>query len=763
MTLRIIAIMAGLFCFPAICVLGQDGFATSDSVGKVNVLKEVEVRGYGADRNLNAPEMGRISLSNKMVMDLPVMFGEPDIVKALQTLPGVSQGVEGFTGMYVRGGDNDQNLFLYQGLPLYHVSHLGGIFSSFNVPTVSRVDFYKAAFPVRYGGRISSITDVAMKRSDFEKFHGKFSVGLLSANIFLTGPVIKDRTAFTIGVRRSWIDLVSAPTLAIMNAVEKKKGKKHIAGYSFTDLNLRLDHKFNQDMTAYIIGYYGHDRLKIGLREFEGKNESYVVGPDGIPVPDDTESTTRFFDEDVNRLSWGNWGVLGAFDYRLGPGIWNTSVYYSKYSSTYRQEREYQSDLEDSDTYGYNKSRTKNSIADIGVRTSYLADFSKTYRLRAGIEFVSHDYLPEGLVNQFYSDGECSEDDNNSPHISSNELAAYLDNTLNFNDKIAFNLGLRGTFCRIQGHTFSNIEPRASLKIAIGTNYSVKASYARMHQYVQQVSNNYISLPTDLWQPVAAGFKPLRSDQYSLGFYGNLPWYMYFSFEGWYKDMDNLLEYREGVSVLNPGLSWNEKLTSGKGWSYGLDFSVTKEAGRFTGSLGYGLMWNWRKFEDLNIGRKFPAKFDNRHKININLSYKLNDKIDFNAGWTYMTGNRLTLSMYNYDIPGSQFPDAPTVGPPGYGNEVDGIDYYSSRNNVRLPAYHRLDLGMSIYKTYKNGRSGVWNFSLYNAYCRMNAITIKKDNENNIIDSANKDNWHRAFKTLSFIPIIPSVSYTYSF
>ncbi len=156
------------------------------------------------------------------------MFGEPDIVKALQTLPGVSQGVEGFTGMYVRGGDNDQNLFLYQGLPLYHVSHLGGIFSSFNVPTVSRVDFYKAAFPARYGGRISSITDVAMKRSDFEKFHGKFSVGLLSANIFLTGPVIKDRTAFTIGVRRSWIDLVSAPTLAIMNAVEKKKGKENI-------------------------------------------------------------------------------------------------------------------------------------------------------------------------------------------------------------------------------------------------------------------------------------------------------------------------------------------------------------------------------------------------------------------------------------------------------------------------------------------------------------------------------------------------------
>lgn len=755
--------MAGLVLFPTICIMGQNEIDSSDSISNPKILQEVEVRGYGADRNLKAPEMGRISLSNKMITDLPVMFGEPDIVKTLQTLPGVSQGVEGFTGLYVRGGDNDQNLFLYQGLPLYHVSHLGGIFSSFNVPTISQVDFYKSAFPARYGGRISSITDVSMKRSDFEKFHGRFSIGLLSANIFLTGPIIKDRTAFTIGARRSWIDLISAPTLAIINAVEKKKGKKHIAGYNFTDLNVRIDHKFNQNMSAHIIGYYGHDRLRIGLREFEKKNESYTFGPDGLPVLDESKAVSPFFDEDVNRMSWGNWGVLGAFDYRIGPGVWNTSVYYSKYSSTYSQEREYQSDLDDPNTYGYNKSRTENGIADIGVRTDYLADFSETYQLRAGIEYVNHDYLPEALSNQIYSEGKSYEDSNNSPHISSNELSAHVDNTLNFNDKIAFNIGLRGSMNHIQSHTYLHLEPRASLKIAVGSDYSIKASYARMHQYVQQISSNYINLPTDLWQPVAFDFKPLRSDQYSLGFYGNLPLHMYFSVEGWYKDMDNLLEYREGISMLDPGLDWNEKLTSGNGWSYGVDFSVTKEAGAFTGSIGYGLMWNWRKFEELNLGKKFPAKFDNRHKININLAYKLNDKIDFNAGWTYMTGNRLTLSLYNYDIPGNQFPDAPSVGPPGWGNEFEGIDYYSSRNNVRLPAYHRLDLGMSLHQTYKNGRSGVWNFSLYNAYCRMNAITIVKDNENNIISAPDKDRWHRAFKTLSFIPIIPSVSYTYSF
>lgn len=316
-----------------------------DTLGNAKELKEVVVTGFGAQRNLKAPEMGRVTFNEKMITNLPVMFGEPDIVKTLQTLPGVSQGVEGFTGLFVRGGDNDQNLFLYQGLPLYHVSHLGGIFSSFNVATVSHVDFYKAAFPSVYGGRISSITDVRMKLSDFEKFHGRFNIGLLSANIFLTGPIVKDKTAFTVGIRRSWIDIISIPTLAIMNAIEKDKGKKHIAGYSFMDFNARIDHRFSSNASAYIVGYYGHDNLKLGLREFEGKNESYIVGPDGKPVVDDSKAETPFFDENTNKLSWGNWGILGAFDYRLDKGYLAAKVYYSNYSSIYRQEREYQSDI----------------------------------------------------------------------------------------------------------------------------------------------------------------------------------------------------------------------------------------------------------------------------------------------------------------------------------------------------------------------------------------------------------------------------------
>ena len=298
--------------------------------------------------------MGSLSLSGDAIMRLPVMFGEPDIVKTLHIQPGVSQGVEGFTGLYVRGGENDQNLFIYEGIPLYHVSHLGGIFSSFNVSTVSGMDFYKSSFPARYGGRISSISDITMKQPDFERFDGRFTVGLLSVNGYVTGPIVKGRTAFSAGVRRSWVDGISVPALAIMNAIQKKKGKKTIAHYAFTDFNARLDHRFNPRARMSVVGYYGHDRLKVGEREFDATNQG-------------GENRTHFFDEDKNFFSWGNWGVSGAFDYRLDRGNLRASVYYTRYSSAYEQEREYQDNLDDASTYGHSLSRTDNSIGDFGA------------------------------------------------------------------------------------------------------------------------------------------------------------------------------------------------------------------------------------------------------------------------------------------------------------------------------------------------------------------------------------------------------------
>jgi hypothetical protein len=595
-----------------------------------------------------------------------------------------------------------------------------------------------------------------MKQPNYERFTGRLSLGLLSANAYVSGPIVKGKTAFSVGLRRSWIDAFSTPTLAIINKIKKNSGEKIIGTYNFMDFNARIDHRFNSSTSVYVMGYYGHDYLKLGKREFESSNKNFIVsGNDMIAVDPDP-----FFDESINRLSWGNWGVLAAFDKVLNKGRIDVTAYYSNYHSSYEQSREYQSDMQDKSTYGYLRNRTENGIYDIGANAKYSVDFGEFYRLNVGIGQVHHNYQPEWLTNESTQKEEYNLDDTGDLRISGNEAFAYIDNTLNAGKWVSVNFGVRGVMYHINHTDHNSLEPRASVRVKLTDNYSIKGSYSRMYQYVQQISSNYINLPTDLWQPTGAYFKPLRSDQYSVGFYGNLPMSMYFSAEGWYKDMKNLLEYHDGISVINSNVAWQDKLTLGKGWSYGIDLNITKEAGGFTGSIGYGLMWNWRKFAELNQGAKYPAKFDNRHKININANYRFNAKVELNVGWTYMTGNRLTLALYNYDEPGEMFPDAPTTGIGTSGltwEQYSGLDYYSTRNNVRMPAFHRLDVSVSLHKKLKKGREGVWNFGLYNTYCRMNSMTIKKDD---YIDSSTPS---RTFKTLSIIPIIPSASYTYVF
>lgn len=716
-------------------------------IDSVQHLHEVVVIGNEAERNLNAPELGRVTLTDKMILDMPVMFGEPDLVKSLQTQPGVSQGVEGFTGLYVRGGENDENLFLYQGLPLYQISHLGGIFSSFNVATVGKADFYKSSFPARYGGRISSITDIGMKEPSFKKITGRLSLGLLSGSLFVSGPIVKNKTAFAVGLRRTWLDVLTSPALAIYNSSRKKKGEKLMGNYNFTDFNARIDHRFNANTSAYLVGYYGRDRLKLGERSFESKEDN----------------EKPFFDEDLNRLSWGNWGVLAALNYKPQVGMFNVSAYYTDYSSTYRQGHTYQTDMSDNSTYGYSHSRTDNVIRDAAVTASYAADFFKWYSLETGAGYIHHDYLPSKLWNDALDQGQYSSSLTDGRYVSANETFAYVSNTFNPTPWLALNAGVRAVDYIVTGRNSFTLEPRAAMRLKISGGLSFKMGYSRMYQHVQQVSTVYINLPTDSWQPVTSKFNPLRSDQVSAGFFGNLPWNMYFSVEGWYKDMKNLLEYREGISSLNPDLSWDDKLTSGRGWAYGADVSLKKTEGPVTGSIGYSLMWNWRKFAMLNQGRRYPAKFDNRHKIDIGLKYKLSPRVEFNANWMYMTGNRLTLSLYNYDIPSVVFPNGPFIIDPNESDVTDGLDYYSSRNNIRLPAYHHLDIGLNWYKPLKHGRMGMWNFSIYNVYCHMNAITISKKDKFEWDNGAQNGVMRRSFKTLSILPIMPSVSYTYMF
>lgn len=687
------------------------------------------------------PQMGMTVMDDNAIRNVPTLLGEPDVIKALQLQPGVSAGTEGFAGMFVRGGENDENLFLIDGCSIYHTNHLGGLFSPFNANAVSHLTFYKSAFPARYGGRLSSVTDLSMKSGDYESWHGSFTMGLTSANVSFSGPLVKDQTSLFVALRRSWLELVSVPALAIINASKKKSGEKVIAGYNFTDFNLKLSHRLRRFGTLSLLGYYGHDRLKMGEHRFSN----------------DGEDTDPYFHKNENRLGWGN--MLTSLRWHLPINTlfaYNMKASYTRYQSDFRKTVETVSGREGKNGYENNGSRTesRNAIHDLSVDASLAFIPSDRTIIRLGTQYTHHRYTPEEEIQE--STSLPSGNGNNESRVIANEWNAYLEGDLEVFHWLRFNAGMHGSFFRVEGKQYQVFEPRVSADFRLSPVVSLKAGYARMSQFVQQVSDNYISLPTDYWLPITRNFSPLTSDQFSAGIYVSPDKKYTFSVEGYYKKMDHLLEYRDDYKDLQV-TSWEDRLTSGSGRAYGADFQAEADFGKLHGFIGYGLMWSDRLFADQNEGKRFPSKYDNRHKVTLSATWKCSERVELNAGWVFMTGNRVTLSLENYSYPDGY----PTNIVPSYPHkDEEMLDYYAGKNNVRLPAYHRLDVGINIYRSLRRGRTGIWNVSLYNAYSRMNPIMIEKNNQKQSMDGTPLA---PRFRQFALFPIIPSVSYTYKF
>ena len=687
------------------------------------------------------PQMGMTVMDDNAIRNVPTLLGEPDVIKALQLQPGVSAGTEGFAGMFVRGGENDENLFLIDGCSIYHTNNLGGLFSPFNANAVSHLTFYKSAFPARYGGRLSSVTDLSMKSGDYESWHGNFTMGLTSANVSFSGPLVKDQTSLFVALRRSWLELVSVPALAIINASKKKSGEKVIAGYNFTDFNLKLSHRLRRFGTLSLLGYYGHDRLKMGEHRFSN----------------DGEDTDPYFHKNENRLGWGN--MLTSLRWHLPINTlfaYNMKTSYTRYQSDFRKTVETVSGREGKNGYENNGSRTenRNAIHDLSVDASLAFIPSDRIIIRLGTQYTHHRYTPEEEIQE--STSLPSGNGNNESRVIANEWNAYLEGDLEVFQWLRFNAGMHGSFFRVEGKQYQVFEPRVSADFRLSPVVSLKAGYARMSQFVQQVSDNYISLPTDYWLPITRNFSPLTSDQFSAGIYVSPDKKYTFSVEGYYKKMDHLLEYRDDYKDLQV-TSWEDRLTSGSGRAYGADFQAEADFGKLHGFIGYGLMWSDRLFADQNGGKRFPSKYDNRHKVTLSATWKCSERVELNAGWVFMTGNRVTLSLENYSYPDGY----PTNIVPSYPHkDEEMLDYYAGKNNVRLPAYHRLDVGINIYRSLRRGRTGIWNVSLYNAYSRMNPIMIEKNNQKQSMDGTPLA---PRFRQFALFPIIPSVSYTYKF
>lgn len=694
-------------------------------------LREIVVTRSGTEeetvRNL---AMGTIRVNRQVLRTLPVLLGEADLVKTLQLTPGVASGTEGMSSLFVRGGSADENLFLLDGNPVYSVGHIGGIFSAFNPESVQEMAFYKAGFPARYGGRLSSIVDVSTREGNLREYHGNASIGLISGTVSLEGPIVKDHTSFHFSLRRSWIDVLTAPAFALYNRIRKKDGESLRVGYAFHDLNLKLTHYFTPRNKVYLTVYNGFDRLKLVKRLFPEKDEEKVF---------ENKSDISF--------RWGNLQVAGGWK-RIYNDQWTGEIaaFFTRYRSKFGRTDRTSNGKEEEDDYVVEEKVAidRQGIWDISLRPVFDYRASSDHRLRFGAEYFARSVSPAV----------------GSPAVWGHEGALFAEDDWTVFPSLRLRGGVRLSLFAGEGTVYTSLEPRLSLRWLMSRRLSFKASYSRMSQGVQRINNSFLDLPTDAWMPATDRLKPRLSDQYSAGFYYALRPGWEASMEGYYKRMQHLLEYKDDYFLLSPSAPWEDKLTAGSGRGYGVEWLLRKTTGRLTGWAGYTLSWADRRFAALNGGERFPSRYDNRHKLNIVGMYKLSERVEVTAAWTYSSGNHVTLSVEDYE----KLPLPSESNNSWQYSGHNGIDLYESRNNYQLPAYHHLDLSLRIYRPKKNGRMGIWQVSLYNAYCRMNPFMVEKnwkwmkDKEN-----PGRERSFPAFKHVGLLPAVPSVTYTYQF
>ena len=687
-------------------------------------------------KELNTTQTGFQKLDKIVFERGYAMFSSPDVIKAIQQLPGVASGTELLSGMYVRGGDGSDNLYLLDGVPLYQVSHLGGIFSSFNTDVLESLDFYKSGFPARYGGRMSSVVDVKTKDGDFREYHGLASIGLLDGRLQFEGPIIKDKTSFNIGLRRSWLDVLTVPATYIISDLEDVKLRLK---YAFWDLNANLTHKFSDENKLTLRIYGGRDKAKFG----QARDHKYFEGEEDL--------SGSMYDFEWG-LGWGNFVTSLNWDYRFNPSHeMSAKVYFSRYGSLFSMYDyyEYRGDDGKVEHYSISDNRNSSQTSDIGFRADFSYRPNASHHIRYGTLLQYHFYSPEHSIYNYaqaYSTVTNNEDKSYSNHAESFEPAVYIEDEMTLTDWFTANVGLRYSSVWAQNRMYHNIQPRAALRFAVGDNTSIKMSYSEMAQNNHLVSSNYLSLPTSFWMPSTDKIAPSKSRQLSAGVYFNLPHNIKFNVEGYGKTMDNLLEFRGKWGIYPPIHLWEESLVVGKGRSWGVESELSWADSKTSLTAYYTLSWSQRFFEDF-YQFWYKDRNDNRHKLTLTGTRRIGKKFEVYASWNYHSGGWMTSQS-----------QAIWEGEVGKWPEM----FFSYPNNLQVPDYHRLDLGCNFHKTTKRGNESIWNLSFYNAYCRINPI-IAYVAERYDFTEENLAGFNFVGQAFGIIPIIPSFSYTLKF
>ncbi len=700
------------------------------------MLDEVVVEGTRATVSARSPQMSVVELPVQQIKSIPTLFGEADVLKAIQLLPGVQNGSEGSAGMYVRGGGPDENLLLLDGVPVYNVNHALGFFSVFNPDALKNVTLYKGSFPAHFGGRLSSVVDIRMKEGDMQKYHGNASIGLISSKFNFEGPIVKDKLSFNLSYRRTYGDLLLKPALWIARLSDPDIGKFNV-GYYFYDFNGKLNWKISDKDRLYLSFYTGDDAIYFGV-----KNRDYA-----------TDDSTHYLTKMNIDWKWGNKVAALRWNHVMSQKLFmDASVNYTQYRHHL--------------SMGINEEMT-NNLTNLGYKNDFSmaynssihdltakVDFDYTplpnHEIRFGGSYTYHIFKPEVQSTKMI-EGEHPVIDTvtGAPTVFAHETALYAEDNMTLGDIFRVNAGLHYSTFTVEGKTYQSVQPRLSASVMLASNLSLKAGYAYMTQYVHLLSNSSLSLPTDLWVPVTKNIVPMNAHQWSLGAFYELPRLFDISVEGYYKTMDNLLEYKDGASFFGSSDTWENKVCMGKGWAYGVELLVQRSFGKTTGWVGYTWAHAKRQFDRegmmINNGNVFPAKYDRRHDISITVQHKFSDRFDLSGTWVFSSGNCGTLGTQIYE----GLPDGN-----GYFPEIQDFE----RNNFRMPNYHRLDLSANFHKQKKHGIR-TWNVSVYNAYNHNNPFVVYADYH---WDQAT-DSEKKVLMQASLFPIIPSVSYSYKF
>lgn len=681
------------------------------------------------ETGISATKMSAIEVPLQIVKSAPALFGESDVIKTIQLLPGVQGGLEGFSGIYVRGGGPDENLLLLDGIPVYNAEHMLGIFSMFQPEAIKKMTLIKGAFPARYGGRISSIVDVRTNDGNLYETSGNIGISMLADKFHLEGPLWKGKTSYSISARGMHTAFLK-PML---------KALKFDGNYYFYDLDAKLTHWVNERNRLYLNVYNGMDNLHYKHAE----KQQYTLPNSPVQSTNNASMGMR----------WGNTVAALRWNHILSGQLFsNTTLAYNRYrfvtvTDLLMEERQGNTVM-DKNYYSFDY---RSGMRDWVLKTDLDYFPSTRHKLHFGGSYTLHRFIPETSsiarqVNDAATQVYTSWRSSILVQIG-HEFSLYAEDEIQLSDALALNPGVHASLFNTQGKSYWALEPRMSAKWAFAQGWSTKAAYSRMSQYVHLLSSSQMSLPIDLWVPITRNIAPEVSSQYSLGlYYGGIRGWE-FSLEAYFKDMDNVVEYKDGVSFFLNSVGWENKVETGRGRAMGIELFVEKTMGKTTGWLGYTLSKSDRIFPTINAGKSFPFRYDRRHNINLVLNHRFSKKFDMSTTWTYASGGVTTLGERTVAM------SSPT-------GEVYEAEHVPSRNNFRLPASHTLNLGFNLHKPHYRGES-VWNLSIYNAYNHMNPNFVVKDTDS--FFRGDEYVMRAKLVKLTILPIFPSIGYTRSF